>query len=150
MDSGLIALVAVAGTAGVFLAVHLVRRFSVAVLTDASERMGPVALATAVVLGDCPRLLGRFVLSCRWRGRAFVRRRLKALDRLSASAQTRIRIGWLGRQHSRGLLRHSLRRRQSRALSVREEMREKFNLTTVVTASDGPRLRDLDAAGAWT
>jgi hypothetical protein len=36
--SGLIALVAVAGTVGVSLAVHLVRRFSVAVLTMHAQR----------------------------------------------------------------------------------------------------------------
>jgi glutamate-1-semialdehyde 2,1-aminomutase len=78
-----------------------------------------------------------------------VNRRMRALDRLSDSIGVRFR--------------------QSTAWgnSVREEfsdlrfadanrvpfpfaplMREKFNLTTVVTASDGPRLRDLD--GGWS
>ena len=149
MDSGLIALVAVAGTAGVFLAVHLLRRFSVAVLTMRARAWVPLL----------SRLLSSWVNAHDYSGDAFfradgandriVRRRLEALDRLSASftdAHAKS-AGW-GASVRDGFSDIRFADANRVPFPFAKTMREKFDLTTVVTESDGPHLRDLD--GHWS
>ncbi len=76
-------------------------------------------------------------------------RRVRALDRLSDSLNARFRrsASWGdGIREGFSDLRFADANRVP--FPFAPLMREKFNLTTVVTASDGPRLRDLD--GGWS
>ncbi len=78
-----------------------------------------------------------------------VRRRMRALDRLSVSLGARFRrcTEWGdGIREGFSDLRFADANRVP--FPFAPMMREKFNLTTVVTASDGPRLRDID--GGWS
>ena len=149
MNSGLIALVAVAGTVGVFLAVHLVRRFSVAVLTMRARAWVP----------SVSRLLSSWVNAHDYSGDAFfradgandriVRRRLEALDRLSASFRdAHAKSADWGASVREGFSDIRFADANRVPFPFAKTMREKFDLTTVVTESDGPHLRDLD--GHWS
>ena len=149
MNSGLIVLGAVAGTAGVLLGVHLLRRLRVAVLTMRARAWVP----------SVSRLLSSWVNAHDYSGEAFfsadgatervVGRRLDALDRLSASfgAAHAKSAGW-GASVREGFSDIRFADANRVPFPFAKTMREKFDLTTVVTESDGPHLRDLD--GHWS
>lgn len=144
MNSGLIALVAVAGAVGVFLAVHVVRRFSVAVLTVRARAWVP----------SVSRLLSSWVNAHDYSGDAFfradganagiVRRRLEALDRVSASFRdAHAKSADWGASVREGFSDIRFADANRVPFPFAKTMREKFDLTTVVTESDGPHLQML-------
>jgi glutamate-1-semialdehyde 2,1-aminomutase len=80
---------------------------------------------------------------------AIVDRRMRALDRLSASLGDRFaRSAEWGNASSDGFSDLRFADANRVPFPFAPLMREKFNLTTVVTESNGPRLRDLD--GGWS
>lgn len=80
---------------------------------------------------------------------AIVDRRMRALDRLSASLGERFaRSAEWGNTSREGFSDLRFADANRVPFPFAPLMREKFNLTTVVTESDGPRLRDLD--GGWS
>jgi glutamate-1-semialdehyde 2,1-aminomutase len=146
---GFIALAAVAGVAGSALAIHLSRRLGLAVLTMRARAWVP----------SVSRALSAWVKAADYSGDAFfsadgadaraVRRRSEALDRLSASFRTaHAKSADWGRNVREGFSDIRFADANRVPFPFARTMREKFDLTTVVTASEGPRLCDLD--GLWS
>jgi glutamate-1-semialdehyde 2,1-aminomutase len=133
----------------VWLAAHLFRRFSVVLLTMRARAWVP----------SVSRLLSSWVHAHDHSGEAFfsadgantriVGRRLEALDRLSASfrAAHAQSASW-GASVREGFSDIRFADANRVPFPFAKTMREKFDLTTVVTESDGPLLRDLD--GHWS
>ena len=149
MSIGFIALAGVAALAGIVLAFDLFRRLDRAVATMRARAWVP----------SVSRLLSAWVNATDYSGDAFfdadgtdartVRRRSEALDRLSASFKTAHEksADW-GRSVREGFSDIRFADANRVPFPFARTMRDKFDLTTVVTASEGPRLCDLD--GAWS
>jgi glutamate-1-semialdehyde 2,1-aminomutase len=145
----LIVLGAVAGTAGVLLAVHLLRRLRVGVLTMRARAWVPSVSRVLSSWVNAHDYLGEAFFSADGATGQVVGRRLDALDRLSASfgvAHAKS-AGW-GASVREGFSDIRFADANRVPFLFAKTMREKFDLTTVVTESDGPHLRDLD--GHWS
>jgi glutamate-1-semialdehyde 2,1-aminomutase len=140
---------AAAFAAAIVLATHLFRRASVALLTIRAR-----SWVSAV-----SRILSEWVNATHYSGDAFfsadgadartVRRRSAALDHLAASfASAHAKSTDWGRSVRDGFSDIRFADANRVPFPFARTMREKFDLTTVVTASDGPRLCDLD--GQWS
>jgi glutamate-1-semialdehyde 2,1-aminomutase len=142
-------LTAIGALAGLVLAIYLHRRFQAALWTLRARSWLPAM----------SRLLSRWVNAADYTGDAFfgadgadahiVRRRSDALERLAASyrmahAQS---AAW-GARVREGFSDIRFADANRVPFPFARTMRERFDLTTVVTASSGPRLRDLD--GEWS
>jgi glutamate-1-semialdehyde 2,1-aminomutase len=146
---GFIALTTATGIAGIALAIHLLRRLRLALLTMRARAWVPLI----------SRLLSAWVNSTDYSGDEFfsadgadartARHRSDALERLAASFKaTHARSADWGSNVREGFSDIRFADANRVPFPFARAMREKFDLTTVVTASDGPRLCDLD--GAWT
>ena len=131
--------------AAIVLATHLFRRASVALLTIRAR-----SWVSAV-----SRILSEWVNATHYSGDAFfsadgadartVRRRSAALDHVAASfASAHAKSTDWGRSVRDGFSDIRFADANRVPFPFARTMREKFDLTTVVTASDGPRLCDLD------
>jgi len=140
---------AAAFAAAIVLATHLFRRVSVALLTIRAR-----SWVSAV-----SRILSEWVNATHYSGDAFfsadgadartVRRRSAALAHLAASfASAHAKSTDWGRSVRDGFSDIRFADANRVPFPFARTMREKFDLTTVVTASDGPRLCDLD--GQWS
>jgi glutamate-1-semialdehyde 2,1-aminomutase len=149
VSSGFIALAVVAGVTGLWLAVHLPRRFSVALVTMRARAWVP----------SVSRVLSSWVNAHVYVGEAFFRadganarivsRRVDALNRLSASFRgAHAESAHWGASVREGFSDIRFADANRVPFPFAKMMREKFDLTTVVTESDGPHLRDLD--GHWS
>jgi hypothetical protein len=146
---GFIVLTGVVGVAGLALAIDLSRRLGRRVLTMRARAWVP----------SVSRLLSAWVNATDYSGDAFFtadgadahigRRRSEALDRLSAWFRTAHakQADW-GRSVREGFSDIRFADANRVPFPFARTMREKFDLTTVVTASEGPRLCNLD--GAWS
>jgi glutamate-1-semialdehyde 2,1-aminomutase len=149
VSSAFIALTAIAGIAGLVLTIYLTRRLGAGLWT----------LRARAWLPATSRLLSRWVHATDYTGDAFfsadgadapvVQRRSAALERLAESfrmahAQS---AAW-GASVREGFSDIRFADANRVPFPFARTMRDRFDLTTVVTASDGPRLRDLD--GQWS
>jgi glutamate-1-semialdehyde 2,1-aminomutase len=148
VNPGFIVLTAIAGGAGLLLVTSLVRRLRAALWTLRARAWVPIM----------SRLLSRWVNAVDYTGDAFfnadgadarvVRRRRQALERLAAAFGTAHAqaTAW-GASVREGFSDIRFADANRVPFPFARTMRERFDLTTVVTASDGPRLCDLD--GQW-
>ena len=148
MSIEFIALTAAACVIGIGLGIRLVRRLRGAIWTMRARAWVPSA----------SRLMSRWVHSSDYSGDAFfsadgadariVQRRAAALEQLAASfrAAHAKSADW-GASVREGFSDIRFADANRVPFPFAKLMRERFDLTTVVTASEGPRLRDLD--GQW-
>jgi glutamate-1-semialdehyde 2,1-aminomutase len=149
MNPGLIALTAIASLAGILLARYALRRFQAALWTLRARAWMPAM----------SRLLSRWVNAVDYTDDAFfsadgadtriVRRRSEALARLAVSFRaTHAQSAAWGASVREGFSDIRFADANRVPFPFARFMRDRFDLTTVVTESDGPRLRNLE--GQWS
>jgi glutamate-1-semialdehyde 2,1-aminomutase len=149
VNLGFIAAAVVGSLVGVALAIHLFRLLRAAVSTMRARAWVP----------SVSRVLSRWVNAVDYSGDAFfsadgadarvIRRRSEALDRLAASLGTaHAKSADWGRGVRGGFSDIRFADANRVPFPFARIMRDRFDLTTVVTTSDGPHLCDLD--GRWT
>ena len=149
MNSDFIAVIVLAGVAALLLAICLIRRLRAALWTVRARAWVP----------SMSRFLSRWVNATDYTGAAVfsadgadahaVRRRMEAHERLAASLRTsHAQSAAWGSSVREGFSDIRFADANRVPFPFARTMRDQFDLTTVVTASDGPRLRDLD--GQWS
>ena len=149
MNPELIAVTAIAGVAGIVLARYVVRRLQAMMWTIRARAWTPML----------SRVLSRWVNTFDYSGDAFfradgadgriVRRRSEALARLAVSFRTtHAQSAAWGASVREGFSDIRFADANRVPFPFARTMREQFDLTTVVTESEGPRLRDLE--GQWS
>ncbi len=148
MNPGLIPLIALAGVAGILLAWYAIRRLQAALWTLRARAWMP----------SMSRRLSRWVNAVDYTGDAFfsadgadahiVQRRSEALARLAVSFRTTHAesAAW-GARVREGFSDIRFADANRVPFPFARFMRDQFDLTTVVTESNGPHLRDLE--GQW-
>ena len=150
MNPGLIALTAIAGVAAILLARYALRRFQRRAVDAARTRVDAFDLPPACLDGcNAVDYSGDAFFSADGADARIVRRRSEALDtpgRLVQAAHAKS-AEW-GASVREGFSDIRFADANRVPFPFARMMRDQFDLTTVVTASDGPRLRDLD--GRWS